>query len=265
MDKTPTGLPAQAGHLHPLTQISNTIAQAFTELGFDIASGPEIETDYNCFEALNIPKDHPARDMQDTFWAKNMTDMVLRTQTSAIQIRYMQSHKPPFKVIVPADKVYRREATDMTHEAQFYQTECLVIGKDITLADLKGALEYVLKKLFGDNVVSRFRPSYFPFVEPALEVDMSCFRCGGTGKLIDEKARQGDALTSCPTCKASGWIEIMGSGMVHPNVLRNCNIDPDEWQGFAFAIGVDRIVMLKYGITDVRSLYTGDLRTLNQF
>lgn len=248
----------QVGHLHPLTQVIDTIAQAFNELGFDIASGPEIETDYNCFEALNIPKDHPARDMQDTFWAKNMTDMVLRTQTSAIQIRYMQdkNHKPPFKVIVPGDKVFRREATDATHEAQFHQTECLVIGKEVTLADLKGTLEFILKKLFGDSVVSRFRPSYFPFVEPALEVDMSCFRCGGTGKVNGER---------CATCKESGWIEIMGAGMVHPNVLRNCNVNPDEWQGFAFAIGVDRVVMLKYGITDVRMLYEGDLRMINQF
>jgi len=248
---------APKGHAHPLTQVIDTIAQAFHELGFDIASGPEIETDYNCFEALNIPKDHPARDMQDTFWAKNMTDMVLRTQTSAIQIRYMQSHKPPLKAVVPGDKVYRREATDATHEAQFYQMECMAVGKNITLADLKGTLEFILKKIFGENVVSRFRPSYFPFVEPALEVDMSCFRCNGTGKLENTEG--------CPTCKSSGWIEIMGSGMVHPNVLKNCGIDPNEWQGFAFAIGVDRVVMLKYGLTDIRMLYSGDLRMINQF
>jgi len=240
------------GHLHPLTQVITTIGEAFNELGFDVAAGPEIEKDYYNFEALNIPKDHPARDMQDTFWVKNMTDMVLRTQTSAVQIRYMEDHKPPFKVIVPGEKVFRREATDATHEAQFYQTECLVIGEEVSLADLKGTLEYILKKLFGKDVVSRFRPSYFPFVEPALEVDMSCFKCGGSGE-------------ACTTCKSSGWIEIMGAGMVHPKVLQNCKIDPTKWQGFAFAIGIDRVVMLKYGIEDIRLLYSGDLRFVNQF
>jgi len=245
------------GHLHPTTEVINTIAQAFTELGFEIASGPELETDYNNFEALNIPKDHPARDMQDTFWVKGADDIVLRTQTSSIQVRYMEKHQPPFKVIVPGDKVFRREATDAVHEAQFYQTECLVVGKEVSLADLKGTLEFILKKLFGENVQSRFRPSYFPFVEPALEVDMSCFRCGGTGKLAEG--------TGCPTCKSSGWIEIMGAGLVHPNVLKNCNINPEEWQGFAFAIGIDRVVMLKYGIDDIRLLYSGDLRMINQF
>lgn len=248
------------GHIHPLTQIIQTIGQAFIELGFEIASGPEIEKDYYNFEALNIPKDHPARDMQDTFWVKDIKDMVLRTQTSAIQIRYMEKHQPPLKVIVPGEKVFRREATDATHEAQFYQTECLVVGKEVTLADLKGTLEYILKKLFGQDVVSRFRPSYFPFVEPALEVDMSCFKCGGTGR-----APAGSATTACTNCKSSGWIEIMGAGMVHPKVLLNCKVDPALWQGFAFAIGIDRIAMLKYGVEDIRLFSSGDLRFVNQF
>jgi phenylalanyl-tRNA synthetase alpha chain len=244
------------GHPHPLTQIIDTIAQAFRELGFDIADGPEIETDYNCFEALNIPKDHPARDMQDTFWVKGMEDMVMRTQTSAVQIRYMDNHQPPFRVVVPGSKVYRREATDATHEAQFYQMECMVVDREVTLADLKSSLEYILKKIFGPEVVSRFRPSYFPFVEPALEVDMSCFRCGGSGKINGER---------CTTCKESGWIEIMGAGMVHPNVLQNGGINPTQWKGYAFAIGLDRIVMLKYGLDDIRLIYQADLRMINQF
>jgi len=244
------------GSLHPLTQVMAIISRSFRELGFDLADGPEVETDYNCFEALNIPKDHPARDMQDTFWVKGVPDTVMRTQTSAVQIRYMKDHKPPFKVVVPGSKVYRREATDATHEAQFYQMECMAVDKDVTLADLKGSLEYILKKLFGENVISRFRPSYFPFVEPALEVDMSCFRCNGIGKINGER---------CTTCKESGWIEIMGAGMVHPNVLQNGGINPTLWRGYAFAIGLDRVVMLKYGLEDIRMIYQGDLRMINQF
>jgi phenylalanyl-tRNA synthetase alpha chain len=244
------------GSRHPMSQVIAIVARSFRELGFDIADGPEIETDYNCFEALNIPKDHPSRDMQDTFWIKDTLDTVMRTQTSAVQIRYMQQHTPPFKVVVPGSKVYRREATDATHEAQFYQMECMVVDKDVTLADLKGALEYILQKLFGEEVVSRFRPSYFPFVEPALEVDMSCFRCKGTGKI---------GLERCTTCKGAQWIEIMGAGMVHPNVLQNGGINPTQWKGYAFAIGLDRIVMLKYGIEDIRMIYQGDLRMINQF
>ncbi len=245
--------------MHPITQVIHIVAKSFRELGFDIADGPEIESDYYNFEALNIPKDHPARDMQDTFYVKGKADTVLRTQTSSVQIRYMQNHKPPFRVVVPGSKVFRREATDATHEAQFYQMECMVVDREVSLADLKGALEYILKKLFGDNVVSRFRPSYFPFVEPALEVDMSCFRCNGTGA----GKKEGD--DRCGTCRGAGWIEIMGAGLVHPNVLQNGGINPNDWKGYAFAIGIDRIVMLKYGINDIRSLYQADLRMIKQF
>lgn len=238
----------QSGHLHPLTQVIERIAAIFTSLGFAIADGPEIETEYYNFDALNIPADHPARDMQDTFVLRN-SDKILRTQTSAIQIRYMEKHQPPFRIIVPGERVFRREATDVTHEAQFYQTEGLMVGKDVSLAHLKWTLLHVLQQLFGE-VKIRLRPSYFPFVEPAVEVDMSCVHCKQNG---------------CGVCKQSGWIEIMGAGMVHPIVLENCNIDPDAWRGFAFAIGIDRIVMLLYGIPDIRLLYNGDLRVVNQF
>jgi phenylalanyl-tRNA synthetase alpha chain len=236
------------GHLHPITQVVNQISAIFASMGFEIADGPEIETEYYNFDALNVPKDHPARDMQDTFALKD-TDKILRTQTSAVQIRYMEQHTPPFRVIVPGGKVFRYEATDATHETQFYQTEGLMIGKDVSLAHLKWTLLHVLQELFGD-VTIRLRPSFFPFVEPAVEVDMSCLNCAQKG---------------CSVCKHSGWIEIMGSGMVHPNVLRNCKLDPTEWQGFAFAIGIDRVVMLKYGIDDIRLLYNGDLRLVQQF
>jgi phenylalanyl-tRNA synthetase alpha chain len=237
------------GHLHPITEVTRRIAAIFDELGFEVAEGPEIETEFYNFDALNIPSDHPARDMQDTFLLKNRKE-ILRTQTSAIQIRYMEKHQPPFKVIVPGERVFRREATDATHDAQFYQTEALFIDKNITMADLKSALLYFLQKFFGQEVSIRLRPSYFPFVEPGAEVDVSCFKCAGKG---------------CSVCKHTGWIEIMGAGMVHPFVLKSCGIDPNKWQGYAFAIGVDRVAMLKYGIDDIRLLYTGDLRIVNQF
>jgi len=219
-------------------------------MGFEIESGPEIEDEYHNFDALNVPKDHPARDMQDTFWLKpENLKKLLRTHTSGVQVRYMEKNKPPFAIIVPG-KVFRNEATDATHDAQFHQVEGLVVGKDITLANLKGTLEFFLKELFGKDVEIRLRPGYFPFVEPGVEIDMVCFKCGGKG---------------CPSCSHSGWIEILGAGMVHPNVLNNVGIDNREYQGFAFGIGVDRIAMLKYGVDDVRRFYSGDLRLVNQF
>jgi len=224
----------------------------FRDLGFIIAEGPEIETEHYNFDALNVPKDHPARDLWDTFWLKPDASgerRLLRTHTSPVQIRYMEAHQPPIKIIAPG-KVFRYEATDATHEVQFYQLEGLWVGRDVALSDLKGVLAHFFSKLFGKEIKTRFRPSYFPFVEPGVEVDMSCFKCGGEG---------------CALCKASGWIEIMGAGMVHPNVLNNVGINSREWQGFAFGIGVDRVVMLKYGIEDVRLLYQGDLRVINQF
>ncbi len=225
------------GHLHPATQLIREIVKIFDDLGFAVAGGPELEKEYYNFDALNIPKDHPSRDMQDTFWIKGGERNLLTTQTSAIQIRFMEQNKPPFRIIAPG-KVYRNEATDATHEVQFYQIEGLLVDKVVTLAELKGTLEHVLKKIFGDDVIIRFRPSYFPFVEPAVEVDM---------KWKDK------------------WLEVGGAGMVHPNVLRAVNLDPKEWNGFAFAFGLDRLLMLKYGVDDIRHLYTGDLRFVNQF
>lgn len=256
------------GHLHPLTTTLREIASIFSSLGFEVVEGSEIESEYYNFDALNVPKDHPSRDMQDTFWLKpspedgshdrskggglglkGVPETVLRTHTSAVQVHYMEQHKPPFSIMVPG-RVFRHEATDATHEVQFYQVEGLVVGKDISLAHLKGTLELFFKKFFGEKSAIRFRPSFFPFVEPGVEIDVSCFKCAGKG---------------CNLCKQTRWIEVMGAGMVHPNVLKNAGIDSREWQGFAFGMGVDRLVMLKYGIDDVRLLYTGDLRLVNQF
>lgn len=277
------------GHIHPLTQTIVRIVDIFKELGFVVADGPEIEKEFYNFNALNVPADHPARDMQDTFWLKqSATDCspdnlskkdclglkplserrVLRTQTSAVQIRYMETHKPPLRIIAPG-KIFRNEATDATHEAQFHQVEGLMIDKNVTLANLKGTLEYFLKKLFGDDVQIRLRPSYFPFVEPGFEIDMSCSGCiknsktGGPARPSDtDLGRSGGC---CPMCKGTNWIEIMGAGMVHPNVLAAVNLNPNEWKGFAFGLGLDRLVMLKYGIEDIRHLYSGDLRFIKQF
>jgi phenylalanyl-tRNA synthetase alpha chain len=225
------------GHLHPITHITREIYGIFRELGFQFAEGPELETEFNNFDALNIPKDHPARDMQDTFWIKGKPGELLRTHTSSVQIRHMKEHKPPYRIVVPG-KVFRNEATDATHEAQFFQLEALCVDKDISLADLKGTLEYFFQKLFGDDVEIRFRPSFFPFVEPGVEVDMRW-----KGK----------------------WLEMGGAGLVHPKVLESVGVDPSLWSGFAWGIGIDRLVMLKYGIDDVRYLYNGDLRLINQF
>ncbi len=238
------------GHLHPISHIIQKTEDIFRDLGFSMVEGPEIETEYYNFDALNIPAHHPARDMWDTFWLKpKEAGRLLRTHTSPVQVRYAETHKPPIRIIVPG-KVFRHEATDATHEAQFYQLEGLMIDKDVSLANLKYVIEVYLEKLLGSKVSTRFRPSFFPFVEPGVEVDMSCFKCAGKG---------------CSTCKKTGWIEIMGAGMVHPKVLQSMKIDPREYRGFAFGVGIDRLVMLKFGIPDVRSLYEGDLRLINQF
>jgi len=237
-------------HIHPITRVIREVTSIFIEMGFEVAQGPEMEDEYFNFDALNVPQDHPARDMQDTFWLEPMNlKKLLRTQTSDVQIRYMKENKPPIAIVVPG-KVFRNEATDATHDAQFNQMEGLMIGKNITLAHLKTALETFLKKLFGDDVQIRLRPGYFPFVEPGVEIDMVCFKCKGAG---------------CPSCSHNGWIEILGAGMVHPKVLNNVGIDSREWQGFAFGIGIDRIVMLKYGIDDIRLMYAGDLKFNQQF
>ena len=249
---------APKGHLHPLSIIIGEIASIMTEMGFDVADGPELETEYYNFDALNVPKDHPSRDMQDTFWMKprplDKERLLLRTQTSPMQIRYMKEKVakgvlPPYAVVVPG-KVFRNEATDATHEAQFFQIEGLLIGADITLGTMKGVLETFFSKLFGGAPIVRLRSSFFPFVEPGCEVDMQCFKCRGVG---------------CGVCKQTGWIEIMGAGMVHPKVLTECGLDATKWQGFAFGGGIDRMAMLKWGIDDVRLLYNGDLRVVNQF
>lgn len=239
------------GHYHPLTRVIREMHAIFAELGFAVAQGPELDTEHYNFNMLNVPPDHPARDMQDTFWIKGVPNTVIRTQTSNMQIRYMETHKPPIRIISPG-RVYRNEATDARHEAIFHQIEGLAIDTDITLAHLKGTLEYALTKLFGGATDIRLRPGYFPFVEPGVEVDATCFKCHGNDK-------------KCPLCKGSGWIELMGAGMVHPKVLSNVGIDHDMYQGFAFGVGVERLALVKYGIDDVRLFNAGDIRLVNQF
>ncbi|OGG58917.1 phenylalanine--tRNA ligase subunit alpha [Candidatus Kaiserbacteria bacterium RIFCSPHIGHO2_02_FULL_50_50] len=232
------------GHIHPISQTISEINRIFAELGFVFAEGPERELVKYNFDMLNVPKDHPSRDMQDTFYVS--ADTVMRTHTSPVQARYMEAHQPPIRIIAPG-KVFRNEATDATHEAQFYQLEGLVVDKDISLAHLKGTLEHFIKKLFGDTAEIRFRPSFFPFVEPGVEVDM---------RLTSEDA---------PAKLKGKWIEVLGAGMVHPNLLRDAGIDATQYQGFAFGIGIDRIVMLKHAVDDIRHFYSGDLRVVNQF
>ena len=254
-----------SGRAHPITILSDKIAKIFTSIGFDIADGPELEREWYNFDALNVAKDHPSRDMQDTFFLKLKEDeksgkAVLRTHTSSVQIRYMTSAAAkasagqgkdmfPIAIVCPG-KVYRNEATDATHEAQFHQVEGLLVGENISLANLKAILEKFFSELFEKDIDVVFRSSYFPFVEPGLEVAMKCFKCDGAG---------------CNICKNTGYIEIMGAGMVHPKVLENCGIDSRKYTGFAFGGGIDRIAMLKYGLDDIRFLYNGDLRVINQF
>lgn len=235
------------GKRHPLELTLNRMKEIFIEMGFSIEEGPEVELDHYNFEALNIPKNHPARSEQDTFYIND--DVVLRTQTSPVQARVMEKQTPPIKMISPG-KVYRSDAVDATHSPIFYQMEGLVIDKGVTFADLKGTLELFAKKMFGDHVKTKFRPHHFPFTEPSAEMDATCFVCNGEG---------------CRVCKGSGWIEFIGCGMVHPQVLKNCGIDPEVYSGFAFGFGVDRITMLNYEIDDIRQLYESDMRFLNQF
>ena len=254
LDVTLPGRPLPLGRLHPTTQMLRQICDIFVALGFQVIEGPEVEWDYYNFEALNIPADHPARDMWDTFWIdyqneRGERNMLLRTHTSPMQIRVMQQTRPPVRVVVPG-KVYRYEATDATHESMFYQIEGLAVDEHITFADLKGTLFEFAKRLFGEERRVRFRCDYFPFVEPGVEMAIDCFVCDGKG---------------CRLCSDTGWIEILGAGMVHPNVLRNVNYDPEKYTGFAFGLGLERIPMLKYGIDDIRLFYSNDLRFLKQF
>lgn len=248
LDITLPSTKTKRGSKHPLNRIIEEVEDLFVSMGYDVAEGPELETDEYCFERLNLPKGHPARDMQDSFYIT--TQYLLRTQTSAVQARVMMANeeRTPIRVIVPG-KVYRRD-DDATHSHQFAQVEGLVIDKNISLADLKGTLEVFMKKMLGEDTKLRFRPSYFPFTEPSYEVDVSCFKCGGKG---------------CNLCKKTGWIELLGSGMVHPNVLKMNGYDPEVYSGFAFGTGLDRLAMFKYGITDIRLLYQNDVRFLNQF
>ncbi len=255
IDITRPGEKIEIGHLHPLDILEKEVRKIFTELNFAVVNGPEIESEYYNFDALNIPPDHPARDMWDTLWLKETRDkrqetrsgkslshvacrLLLRTHTSPVQIRYMETHKPPFQIIVPG-RVFRREATDTSHEINFYQVEGLMVGKDVTLANFKYVIEHFFKKLFGPEIKFRFRPSYFPFTEPSVEVDIKL----GT----------------------QNWLEVMGAGMVHPHVFEYAHYNPRDWQGFAFGVGLDRLAMIKYKIPDIRLFYSGDLRFIKQF
>ena len=243
--------PPIQGHRHLLTHTQQELEAIFARLGYAVAEGPEIETDYYNFTALNMDEDHPARDEHDTFFIEGWPDRVLRTHSSPMQIRYMQAHRPPIQIIVPG-KVFRKDEPDATHSPVFHQVEGLLVDRGISFAHLKGTLEVAMKSLFGGDTKIRFRPSYFPFTEPSAEVDVSCFLCDGTDP-------------GCRVCKGTGWLEVLGSGMVHPQVLRNGGIDPEVYSGFAFGIGIERIAMLRYGIPDIRLLYENDLRLLTQF
>lgn len=247
VDITLPGKAAAPGSLHPLSIVTNDMIDIFRSMGFDVVDGPEVETDHYCFECLNVPADHPARDMQDTFYLGK--DLLLRTQTSAAQIRTMETRKPPIRVVCPG-RVFRADEVDATHSPVFHQMEGLVVDKGVTMCDLKGVLEQFAHEIYGPETKVKFRPSFFPFTEPSVEVDVTCSECGGKG---------------CRVCKGSGWIEILGAGMVHPNVLRSCGIDPDVYSGFAFGIGLDRTATTRHKISDIRLLFENDERFLQQF
>ena len=247
IDVTIAGTKRRIGSKHPISVTLDEITKIFTSMGFQVADGPEVETVYNNFDALNAPKNHPSRDMSDTFYISD--NILLRTQTSPVQIRTLKSQEPPIKIISPG-RCFRVDTPDATHSPMFHQVEGLIVDKEVTMTDLKGTLDLFAKQLFGPNVKTKFRPHHFPFTEPSAEVDVSCFKCGGSG---------------CRVCKGSGWIEILGAGMVHPNVLREGNIDPEEYRGFAFGMGIERIAMLKYEVDDIRLLFENDMRLIDQF
>ncbi len=247
LDVTLPGHVHMCGKRHPLAQVEEELCEIFRTMGFDIAEGPEVETDYYNFQALNTPPNHPARDTQDTFYITE--NILLRSQTSSVQARVMEKTKPPIRIVSPG-RVYRSDAVDATHSPMFHQLEGLVVDRDITMGDLKGTLEIFAKRMFGEETKIRFRPHHFPFTEPSAEVDISCFVCGGEG---------------CRVCKGEGWIEILGAGMVHPNVLRAGGIDPDVYTGFAFGMGIERVAMKRYHVDDMRLLYENDVRFLRQF
>jgi len=254
LDLTLPGTYIPKGGLHPITQTINRLSEAFLKLGFSMADGPLVEDDYHNFEALNFPAYHPARDMQDTFYVnlkdKTGKDRLMRTQTSGVQIRSMEGKEPPFRIFSPG-RVFRNEAVDASHSFMFHQVEGLYVDKGVSMADLKWTVDAFIRDLFGNTVQTRFQPSYFPFTEPSAEVEMSCIFCNGKKE-------------HCPVCKGSGWIEVLGSGVVHPNVLRACGCDPEKWSGFALGVGVERFTMLLYGINDMRTLFENDIRILRQ-
>ncbi len=247
LDVTMPGRKLTIGRRHPMNIVLDELKEIFRGMGYTVVDGPEVETTHYCFDMLNTFEGHPARDPQDTFYITD--DVILRTQTSSVQIREMLKNKPPIAIISPG-RVYRRDEVDGTHSPIFHQCEGLVIDKNITFADLKGTLEEFAKRLYGEGMNLKFRPHHFPYTEPSCEIDFQCFRCGGKG---------------CPLCKGEGWIEILGAGVVHPQVLENCGIDPEEYSGFAFGIGIERITMLRYEIEDMRLLYENDMRFLKQF
>ena len=247
VDYTLPGDPIPIGSIHPLTQVMEEIKSIFLRLGFSLAYGPEIDTEFYNFEALNIPKHHPARDMQDTFYITD--EVLLRTHTSDTQIHFMENHDPPVRIIAPG-RVYRNEDISVRSYCLFHQIEGLYVDSRVTFSELKGTLDYFARKLFGENVKTRFRPSYFPFTEPSAEMDVSCIFCKGNG---------------CSICKKTGWLEILGCGMVDPEVYKSVNYNPDKWTGYAFGLGIERIAMLKYGVEDIRLFYSGDVRFLRQF
>lgn len=241
--------PLERGHLHPSTLVQTDLEDLFLSMGFAVLDGPELESDYYNFTAVNVPPEHPARDMQDTFYIKNHPDWVMRTHTSPVQVRAMQKYGAPLRAIVPG-RCFRNEATDARHEHTLYQLEGIVIDKNINFSHLKGVLEVMARHLYGENTQVRLRPKFYPFVEPGVNGEVTCFLCAGAG---------------CRVCKKSGWLEILGAGMIHPNVLREGGIDPDVYSGFAFGCGLDRLTMLKYAIDEIRVLKSGDLRFVNQF
>ena len=248
VDVTIPGKKIALGHLHPLTLIKREVCQIFQQMGFEVVEGPEIETEWYNFDALNIPKEHPARDEWDTLWLRQ-NKLLLRTHTSPVQIRYMEKHKPPLRIIA-LGKVFRHEATDASHEMQFYQVEGLMVGKEISAANFKAVIQEFFGKFFKKPIKVRLSPDYFPFTEPSFDISITCVVCGGKG---------------CSVCKRTGWLEMMGAGMVHPSVFKNLGLDPKNWQGFAFGMGLDRLAMMKYKINDIRLFHSGDLRFLKQF
>jgi phenylalanyl-tRNA synthetase alpha chain len=256
IDVTLPGKKIEKGHLHPLTLVQREIIEIFQSMGFSVVEGPEVESEWYNFDALNVPKNHPARDMQDTLWLKGSQKikdskkrLLMRTHTSSVQVRYMEKHNPPLRIIIPG-RVFRNERTDASHECQFYQCEGLMVDKNISLSNFKAVIEEFLKRFFHKDIKTRLRPSYFPFTEPSVELDMSCVNCKGKG---------------CSVCKQTGWLEVIPGGMVHPNVFKSAGLNPKFWQGFAFGMGVDRLAMMKYKINDIRLFYLGDLRFLKQF